>query len=65
MNDFTITIDCINAAWFDDAQAQLDDVLKQISQKALNAYCGSKIVLRDFNGNPTGLCTVAPLNFTE
>lgn len=62
MNDFTITIDCENAAWFDAPQDQLRDVLDQIAAKAMDLACGSKLVLRDFNGNATGLLTVSPLN---
>jgi hypothetical protein len=59
MPDFTITIECENAAWFEDAQSELDYVLAQVSAKALNCYIHSSTVLLDSNGNTTGKLVVA------
>jgi len=63
MHDFTITIDCDNAAWFEDAASELAYVLDQVKRNALDMACGSTRPLLDSNGNTTGEIKVSPVNY--
>lgn len=51
---FTLTIDCGNAAFGDDPQAEIGIILEWAALRIHNMSLGESVPLRDTNGNRVG-----------